>query len=148
MAKYDEVMELEAHTPPTRRNTPFDGMRQLTYAWLGLFGLASDEFGDFYNRCVARGAETVKARRFAVRLGVRSNAPESTVIDPSDEALDRTVPATKTVMNAFVVFSSNVVVRPKTAAQATQTEIDALNERVEALSREVDTLVDQHKQAE
>ena len=43
------------------RTNPLDSVRQLTYAWVGMWAVASDDLGNFIQRCVARGEQIMNA---------------------------------------------------------------------------------------
>ncbi len=107
-------------TPPaaTQHGGRLDVVRQPSYAWLGAFDVVREEIDGFYQRCVAHGEQTMRARRSTAPSTVPSKAPEAMASQPIDVLLDRT-------------------------GLATKSEINALIERLDALSREIDALADQ-----
>ena len=121
-----------------------DGVRQLTYAWVGVWGIASDDLGDFYSRCVTRGEQIVRARLPVARPRVKPQAPDTAVSQPSATASGRGRPVSW--INAFVVVRPSRTEVYVDSGLPTKADFDALIERVDALSREVEALADQRKQ--
>ncbi len=121
-----------------------DGVRQLAYAWVGMWAVASDDLGNFYDRCVTRGEQIMNAKPLAARPPVKPQMEDTGVSQPSVAASRRIRPVS--VINAFAVFKPYHIDVNVDGELPTKEEFAALFERVEALAREVDALVDQRKQ--
>ncbi len=143
MTDQSEVIVPATPSSTAQRSGLLDGVRQLAYAWVGLWGVASDDLSNFYQRCVARGEQTLNAR-LAAQPDVPSQVPYAALGQPSTAASRRIRPMS--IINAFGAVESYHIDVNADGVLATKAEFDALLERVEALSREVDALVDQRKQ--
>ena len=139
----------EVHVPTVPSSTVprsglLDGARQLAYAWVGLWGVTSDDLGNFYQRCVARGEQLLNAKSSAARPEVQP-LPSDAVASQSTTAASRRIRPVS-IVNAFGAVKSYHIDLNVNRELPTKEELDALIERVEALSREVDALVEQRKQ--
>ena len=139
MPEQSEVVVTTVPSSTGKRSGLLDGVRQLTYAWVGVWGVASDDIGNFYSRCVARGEQLLNARPPATRPEVNT-----VVSQPIAAAAGRGGPVSW--INAFVVVKPSRIDLNVEGGLPTKAEFDALIERVEALSGEVDALVDRRKQ--
>jgi hypothetical protein len=120
------------------------GLRQLTYAWVGMWGVASEDLGNFYQRCVARGAQIMNSRPPATSSEAKPHPLEAVVREPRTAAARRIRPLS--IFNAFGAVESYHFDLNAEGILPTKQELDALSERVEALAREVDALVKQREQ--
>jgi polyhydroxyalkanoate synthesis regulator phasin len=118
-----------------QRNGLLEGVSQLAHAWVGLWSIASDDLGDFYHRCVARGEQ---------RLDGQPPASDVVVTQPKTAVSRRIQPLS--IVNAFGAVESYHIDLNVEGILPTRQELDALTERVEALSREVESLAQQRKQ--
>jgi hypothetical protein len=138
------VPALPSSTEP--RSDPLNIVRQLAYAWVGMWSVAGDDLGNFYQRSVARGEQLLKPRTPATRPAATPQEPDVGVNQAKSAASRRIRPTT--IMNAFGAVESYHIDLNAEGILPTRQELDALSERVEALSREVDALVDQRKQGQ
>ncbi len=122
------------------------GARQLAYAWVGLWGVASEDLGNFYQRCVARGEQIMNAKPPATPPEAQPHPLEAVVSPPRTPASRAIRPMS--IFNAFGAVESYHIDLNVDRILPTKEELDALSERVEALSREVDALVEQRRQAQ
>ena len=128
------------------RTNPLDSVRQLTYAWVGMWALAGEELGNFFQRCMARGEQIMQAPSAATPPEEKPLASDAAAVDPK-KAKPKSVRPT-TIVNAFGAVESYHIDLNVDQLLPTKEEFDALAERVEALSREVDALVEQRQQAQ
>jgi len=129
--------------PTTQPHDPSESMRQLTYAWVGLWSVAAEDFGKFYQRCVARGEQIVSSKPPAPQPEAKPPAPDAAGTEPK-KATPKTI-RPMSVFNAFgAVESYNIELNAKELLPTKQ-EVDALTERVEALAREVEALIKQRE---
>ena len=128
------------------RTNPLDSVRQLTCAWVGMWVVASEDLGKFYQRCLARGAEIMNTQPAAMPPEEKPLAQDAAAADPK-KAKPKSVRPT-TIVNAFGAVESYHIDLNVDQLLPTKEEFDALAERVEALSREVDALVEQRQQAQ
>ena len=127
-----------------KRGSPFASLRQLTYAWVGLWGVASDDLGNFYSRCVARGEQILNTQQPTARPEVIPHTPDIAASQPNPAVSKRRQPAS--IINAFAVVKPYHIDVNVAGGLPTKEEFDALLKRVEALAREVDTLVKQREE--
>ena len=123
MARYPEVKGTEAAPGTPQRGSLADSVRRVAYASLGLFSVMSDEVGTFYEKCVTRGEQRAHEARASTRRQQFARRPRRTgagARQPVAAVLDR----------------SGVV---------TKSDMDALIARVDALSHEIDALVEQQQ---
>jgi hypothetical protein len=126
-----------------RGSGPLAGVRHLAYAWVGLWVVASDDLGHFYQRCVARGEQIVNSKPPA--------APPEAETHPSEAAASRPRAAASrairpmSIVNVFGAVESYHIDLNADQLLPTKEELDALSKRVEALSREVDALLEQRQ---
>jgi hypothetical protein len=139
-----EQSEVNVSTPSStvKRSGLLDGVRQLTYAWVGMWSVASDDLGDFYTRCVARGEQVMNAKPPAARPEVKP--PDAAVALPKTAASRAIRPMS--IVNMFGAVESYHIDLNAEGILLTKQELDALSERVDALSREVNALSDQRKE--
>ncbi len=147
-----EQSEVIVPAPPSsthQRGSLLDGVRQLACAWVGMWGVASEDLGNFYQRCVARGEQLLKAQPPLARPAQPALPPQEpdVVVSRAKSTAPRRVQPT-TIMNAFGAVESYYIDLNAEKILPTKQELDALTERVEALSREVDALVEQRKQGQ
>ncbi len=141
MSEQSEAIVTEAPSSTTQNSGLLDGVRQLAYAWVGMCGVASEDLANFYQRCVARGEQLLKAP--SARPVVSPQEPDVVVNRAKSTAPRRIRPTT--IMNAFGAVESYHIDLNAEGILPTKQELDALTERVEALSREVDALVSQRQ---
>jgi hypothetical protein len=122
---------------------PLTGVRQLAYAWVGLWGVAAEDFGNFYQRCVTRGEQILQAKPSFPRPEVKPPAPNAAATEPKKPTPKVIRPMS--VFNAFGAVESYHIDLNAEALLPTKRELDALSERVEALAREVDALTKQRE---
>jgi polyhydroxyalkanoate synthesis regulator phasin len=123
MAQHHEAAETAAASKNPQRGSLADGVRRLAYASLGLFGVMTDEVGSFYEKCVSRGEQQAKGARASTRgpqAARRTRRKTAGAAQPIAAVLDRSKLATKS-------------------------DMDALSARVDALSHEIDGLLEQRK---
>jgi polyhydroxyalkanoate synthesis regulator phasin len=120
------------------------GVRQLAYAGVGLWGVASEDLGHFYQRCVVRGEQIMSSKPPATPTEAEPHPREAAAGQPHAAASRAIRPMS--IFNAFGAVESYHIDLNADRRLPTKEELDALSERVEALSREVDALVDQRKQ--
>ena len=123
MAHYHEVKNTEAAAGTPQRGNLADGVRRLAYASLGLFSVMTDEVGTFYEKCVTRGEQKAKEARASTRerhVARRTRKKTAGAGQSIATALDR-------------------------SGLATKSEMDALSVRVDAVSHEIDVLIEQRK---
>ena len=143
MSEQNEMVGTTA-SPTAAPSDPLGGMRQLAYAWVGMWGVAAEDFGKFYQRCVARGEQLLNAQPPAAQPAVKPPAPD-TGVTPLKSAVPKKI-RPMSVFNAFGAVESYHIDLNAEGLLPTKQELDALSERVEALSREVDALIEQRKQ--
>ncbi len=142
MSEQSEALNTTA-SPAAAPSEPLVSMRQWACAWVGLWGVAAEDLGKFYQRCVARGEQLLKAQPSAAQSAMKLPAPVTDVTPPKS-----TVPKVirpMSVFNAFGAVESYHVDLNAAGLLPTKQELDALSERVEALAREVDTLAKQRE---
>ncbi len=144
MSEQNEVIVPTTPTSTVEHGGLVDGVRQLAYAWVGMWGVASEDLGNFYQRCVARGEQLLKAPAPATRPAATPLEPDAAAGRAKSAAPRRVQPTT--IMNAFSAVESYHIDLNAEGILPTNQELDALSERVEALSREVDALVERRKQ--
>jgi polyhydroxyalkanoate synthesis regulator phasin len=123
MAKYHEVTKTKAAPGTPQRGSLADGARRLAYASLGLFSVMSDEVESFYEKCVARGEQRAKEAQASTRGRQAARRPKR-----------KTAAAGQPI--AAVLDRSRL---------ATKSEMDDLIAQVDALSHEVDGLIEQQR---
>ena len=79
MSEQSEAIVATTHHQPREHGDPLAGVRQLAYAWVGMWGVASDDLGNFYQRCVARGEQILNAKPPAAQPEVKPPAPDAGV---------------------------------------------------------------------
>jgi len=144
MSEQSEVIVPTTPSSTAQHGGLLDGVRQLAFAWVGMWGVAADDLGDFYNRCVARGEQILNARSPTAQLKMKPPAPDAAVAQLKTAASRPIRPMS--IFNAFGAVESYHIDLNAEGILPSKQELDALSERVEALSREVDALVDQRKQ--
>jgi hypothetical protein len=142
MSEQSEAIVAATSSSTAERNDPLAGVRQVAYAWIGLWGVAAEDFGNFYQRCVARGEQILQAKPQSPRPEVQPSAPYAAA-EPKKPAPKVIRPLS--VFNAFGAVESYHIDLNAEALLPTKQELDALSERVEALAREVDTLTKQRE---
>jgi hypothetical protein len=108
----------------------------LAYAWVGLWSVAAEDCGKFFQRCVARGEQIMQAQPPAVQ-------PEAPATESKKTAPKSIRPMS--VFNAFGAVESYHIDLNVAGILPTQQELEALTERVEVLSREVEALAKQRQ---
>jgi hypothetical protein len=129
--------------PTAQHRDPLDGVRQLAYAWVGLWGVGAEDLGNFYQRCVARGEQLMKAKPSAAQPAVKLAAPPAGATSPKLAASRAVRPMS--IFNAFGAVESYHFDLNAEGLLPTKQEFSALSERVEALAREIDGLVRQRE---
>jgi hypothetical protein len=119
------------------------GARQLACAWVGMWGVASEDLGTFYRRCVARGEQILNVRPPAAQPEAKLPVPDAAVTEPKRPTPKVVRPMS--VFNAFGAVESYHIDLNAEGLLPTKQELDALSERVEALAREVDALAAQRE---
>jgi hypothetical protein len=142
MSEQSEAMAITTSSTAERSSLPA-GVRQLAYAWIGMWGVASDDLSTFYHRCVARGEQILNAsaRPSAAQPEVKPPMPDAAVTPPKPTASRAIRPMS--VFNAFGAVESYHIDLNAEGILPTKQELDALSARVEALAREVEALADQ-----
>ena len=146
MSEQSEVIASVTSSPAGRRSGLLDGVRQLAYAWVGLWGVASEDLGNFYQRCVVHGEQIMNLKPSATQPEAKPQPLEAVVSQPRTAASRAVRPVS--IVNAFGAVESYHIDLNVDRILPTQEELEALIERVEVLSREVDALVDQRQQAQ
>ena len=133
-------------TPPStaQGDVLLSRARQLAYAWVGMWVVASGDLGAFYQRCVARGEQIMNAKPPATQPDVKPLTLEAAVTHPKKPTSKNVRPMS--VFNMFGAVESYHIDLNAEGILPTKQELDALSERVEALAREVDALIEQRKQ--
>jgi len=144
MSEQSEAIVPTAPSSSAQRSNLLVGVRQLAYAWVGMWGVASDDLGNFYNRCVAHGDQIMNAKPSAAHLPVKPQEDDVAVSQSRSAAFRRIRPMS--IVNVFGAVESYHIDLNVDRELPTKTELDAVIESVEALSREVDALVEQRKQ--
>jgi polyhydroxyalkanoate synthesis regulator phasin len=121
---------------------PLTSVRQLAYASVGMWSVAAEDVGRFYQRCVVRGEQLLNAKPPAAQPAVRLPVPEGAAAPPKTAA--RAI-RPLSVFNAFGAVESYHIDLNVEGLLPTKQDLDALSERVEALAREVDALAKQHE---
>ncbi len=128
-----------------RPTDPLTGVRHLAYAWVGLWSVALEDLGAFYQRCVARGEQALGAQaQAAAQPEVKS--PDSDVDQKQLKAAARRRIQPTTIMNAFGAVESYHIDLNAEKLLPTKEELDALAERIEVLTREVEALARKREQ--
>ncbi len=140
MSEQTEASVPMAPATPDRPTDLLTDVRQLAYAWIGLWGVAAEDVGKFYQRCVARGEQIMKARPVP-RPEAKMSPSEAEVTEPKKRTPKTIRPMS--VFNAFGAVESYHIDLNVEGLLPTKQELDALSERVEALAREVDELARQ-----
>jgi hypothetical protein len=144
MAEKSEALVTTTPASTTERSNPLAGVRQLAYAWVGMWGVAVEDLGSFYQRCVAHGEQLLNIRPQTAQPEVKTPAPAAA------EALSKTAAARRirplSIFNAFGAVESYHIDLNAEGLLPTKQELDSLSERVEALAREVDALAEQRAQ--
>ena len=138
MSEQSEAILPAAPTSTVKRGGVLDDVRQLAYAWVGLLGVAGEDIGNFYRRCVARGEHILNARLPIVQPEVKSPTPDTEVKQPKTAGSRNIRPLS--IFNAFGAVESYHFDLNAEGLLPTKQELDALNERVETLTREVEAL--------
>ena len=146
MSEQSEVIASVTSSPAGRRSGPLDGVRQLAYAWVGLWGVAREDLGNFYQRCVVRGEQIMNSKPPAAQPEAKPQPLEAVVSQPRTAAARAVRPVS--IVNAFGAVESYHIDLNADRILPTQEELEALIERVEALSREVDALAEQRQPAQ
>ena len=144
MTEHNEALISVTPPPTVKRSGLADGVRQLAYAWVGLWGVAAEDLGKFYQRCVARGEQLLNAQPPAAHAEAQPLARDVAVTPPKTAASRPIRPMS--VFNAFGAVESYHIDLNAEGILPTKQELDALSERVEALAREVDALMKQREQ--
>jgi hypothetical protein len=118
------------------------GVRQLACAWVGLWDVASEDLGSFYQRCVARGEQIMNSKSSATLPEVNPPTPDA-LAHPKKTASRVIRPMS--VFNAFGAVESYHIDLNAEGLLPTKQDLDALSARVEALAREVDALARQRE---
>jgi hypothetical protein len=118
-------------------------VRQLACAWAGLWVVAAEDLGNFYQRCVARGEQILQAKPPSPQPEVKPSALEVVVTEPRKPTAKVIRPMS--VFNAFGAVESYHIDLNAEGLLPTKRELDVLSERVEVLAREVDTLTKQRE---
>ncbi len=147
MSEQTEVI-VTATPPTTKQPDPLQEVRQLAYAWVGLWGVAAEDLGKFYQRCVERGEQIMNTKAPAPQPEVKpalddtvSPAPDEAGTEPKKKAAKITGPMS--IFNAFGAVESYHIDLNAEELLPTKQEVEALIERVEALAREVEALTKQ-----
>jgi hypothetical protein len=141
MSEQSEAIVITTSASTAQPSSLLVGVRQLACAWVGMWGVASEDLGHFYERCVARGEQILNARLTTVQPEV--NQLDAAVAAPKAAAVRRIRPVS--IVNAFGAVESYHIDLNAAGLLPTKEEIDALSERVEALAREVDALAKQRE---
>ena len=139
----DQPEVLVPAAPLAQHGNPLHGARQLAYAWVGLWSVAAEDFGKLCQRCVARGEQLLNAQPPAAQPAVKPPAPDAAVTSPNPAASRAVRPMS--IFNAFGAVESCHFDLNADQLLPTKAEFDALLERVEALSREVDALAERRE---
>lgn len=143
MAEQTEAVVTTAPASTAERNDPLAGVRQLAYAWIGLWGVAAEDLGNLCQRCVARGEQIMSAKSPKPQPEASAFAPAAET-SPKVAAFRRIRP--QSIVNVFGAVESYHIDLNAEGLLPTKQELDALSERVEALAREVDALAKQREQ--
>jgi len=146
MSEQSEVVVPMMPSSTVKRGGLLAGARQLAYAWVGMWSVASDDLGNFYQRCVARGEQIMNAKPPATQPEAKPHPLEAVVSQPRTAASRAIRPLS--IVNAFGAVESYHIDLNADKILPTKEELDALLERVEALSREVDALVEQRQEGQ
>ncbi len=140
----DQNEAIVTKTSTAAPNDLLAGVRQLACAWIGMRGVAAEDVGKFYQRCVARGEQLLKAQQPpAAQPIAKPPAPDAGVTAPKPATSRPIHPMS--VFNAFGAVESYHIDLNAEALLPTKQELDALRERVEALAREVESLINQRE---
>jgi hypothetical protein len=143
MSEQSEAIVAATSSSTAERNDPLAGVRQLAYAWVGLWGVAAEDLGNFYQRCVARGEQIMNSQPPATSPEAKPRPLEAVVSEPRTTAARRIRPLS--IVNAFGAVESYHFDLNAEGILPTKEEINSLSERVEALTREVDALARQRE---
>jgi len=146
MSEQSEAIVTRTPASTAERSGLLAGVRQLAYAGVGLWGVASEDLGNFYQRCVVHGEQIMNLKPSATQPEAKPQPLEAVVSQPRAAASRAVRPVS--IVNAFGAVESYHIDLNVDRILPTQEELEALNERVEALSREVDALVDQRQPAQ
>ena len=144
MSEQSEVIETKTPSPTAQSSGLLDGVRQLAYAWVGLWVVASEDLGNFYQRCVVRGEQIMNSKPIATQPEAISHSPEAVESQPRTTASRAVRPMS--IVNAFGAVESYHIDLNAEGMLPTKQELDALSERVEALSREVEALAERREE--
>ena len=144
MSEQSEASVTKTPSSTARSSGLADGVRQLAYAWVGLWVVASEDLGNFYQRCVVRGEQIMNSKPLATQAEANSHSPEAVVSQPRTTASRAIRPMS--IFNAFGAVESYHIDLNAEKILPTKEEFDALIERVEALSREVDALAERREE--
>ncbi len=114
------------------RGDPLAGVRQLAYAWVGLWGVAAEDFGKFYQRCVARGEQIMNLKPSASQPEAKPPAPDAAVTESKKVAPKVIRPMS--IVNAFGAVESYHIDLNAEELLPTKQAFDALSARVETLA--------------
>jgi hypothetical protein len=142
MSEQSETVVTTTSASTAERNDPLAGVRQMAYAWIGLWSVAAEDFSNFYQRCVACGEQVMNAKSSVTQPEVKASAPAAVPL-PKTTAARRIRPMS--IFNAFGAVESYQIDLNAEGLLPTQQELDALSERVEALAREVEALIKQRE---
>jgi polyhydroxyalkanoate synthesis regulator phasin len=143
MSEHPEALVATTSASTAEHNGPLAGVRTLAYAWVGLWRVAAEDLGKFYLRCVVRGEQIVNAQPMASQPEVKPSAPDAATAEPKKIAPKNIRPMS--IFNAFGAVESYHFDLNIDQLVPTKAEFDALLERVEALTREVDALASQRQ---
>ncbi len=144
MSEHNEAIIIPASSATSERGDPLVGVHQLACAWVGLWGVAAEDFGKFYQRCVARGEQIMNSKPPAPQPMVKPPAPDAAVTEPKKMAPKVIRPMS--IFNAFGAVESYHIDLNAEELLPTKQVFDALSARVETLAHEVDALAKQREQ--
>ncbi len=143
MSEQSEVVAPTASSSTVQRSGLLDDVRQLAYAWVGMWAVASEDLGSFYQRCRVRGEQIMNTKPSVQQPEVKPPAPDAMEVQRKNPASKTIRPMS--VFNAFGAVESYHVDLNVDKLLPTKEELDAITERVEALAREVDALAKQRE---
>lgn len=138
-----QIERIVTAAPVAQQRDPLAGVRQLAYAWIGMWGAAAEDLGSFYRRCVTRGEQIMNAKPPAATSEAEPHPLEAAASQPRATASRAIRPMS--IFNAFGAVESYHIDLNVDRLLPTKDELEAVIERVEALSREVDALLEQRK---
>lgn len=144
MSEQSEALVTTTSSSTAEHRGLLTGLHQLAYAWVGMWGVASEDLGRFYQRCVARGEQIMNSQPPATSSEAKLCPLEAVVSEPRTAAARRIRPLS--IINAFGAVESYHIDLNAEGVMPTKQELDALSEQVEALAREVEALIKQREQ--